>query len=102
VAVALGVTRQWVARVEAGTGNPDVRQLVALCEQLGLQLTLARVGAARAGKRPASVRSSRSTPARPARAVPPSVPRGGSSPDVDLDQLLAGFTGDAHRRKFSA
>jgi transcriptional regulator with XRE-family HTH domain len=39
VAAALGVTRQWLARVEAGTGNPDLRQLFALCDHLGLQLT---------------------------------------------------------------
>jgi transcriptional regulator with XRE-family HTH domain len=38
VATALGTSRQWLARIEAGTGNPDLRQLLALCDHLDLDL----------------------------------------------------------------
>jgi len=40
VAVRVGVSRQWLARVEAGTGNPDLHQLLRLCEVLDTTLHL--------------------------------------------------------------
>jgi transcriptional regulator with XRE-family HTH domain len=40
VAVRVGASRQWLARVEAGTGNPDLHQLLRLCEVLDLTLHL--------------------------------------------------------------
>ena len=47
VAQRLGVTRQWLVRVEAGTGNPDLRQVLRLCEVLDLSLTVSPVVALR-------------------------------------------------------
>lgn len=78
-AVSLGVTRQWLVRVEAGTGNPDLRQVLALCDHLGVHLTL--LGAGRDRSQGRADAETGSTP------VATSV--GG---DVDLDALLASFT----------
>jgi len=51
VAEAMGVTRQWLVRVEAGTGNPDLHQVLRLCEVLDLMLTVAPAVGLRAGLR---------------------------------------------------
>jgi transcriptional regulator with XRE-family HTH domain len=54
-AAALGVTGQWLARVELGTGNPDLRQVFALCDHLGLHLTALPSGSPAAAPVPGTV-----------------------------------------------
>lgn len=116
-AAALGVTRQWLARVELGTGNPDLRQVFALCDHLGLHLTASPSGSpvAAVPETTASRTRLEGRAATPESASPPSRARGSALspqtgrvarpdlralgrgghavPDVDLDRLLASFTG---------
>jgi transcriptional regulator with XRE-family HTH domain len=76
---ALGVTRQWLTRVEAGTGNPSLRQVFALCDHLGVDLAVIDRTVDR------SVVGSR-------RADREADDTGARNAAVDLDVLLAGFT----------
>jgi transcriptional regulator with XRE-family HTH domain len=74
VARLMGVARQWLARVEAGTGNPDLRQLLRLCEVLDAALSVAprhglREVAAVASRRPVMAKSPAETTGK-ARARP--------------------------------
>lgn len=111
-AAALGVTRQWLARVEAGTGNPDLRQLLTLCEHLGLDLTALPPGmplatttrpgikdqhptrTGTADERPAPSEDHPGSRESPGERPPPPEEheRTVLSPQVDLDELLKGFT----------
>lgn len=91
-AAALGMSRQWLARVESGTGNPDLRQLFALCDHLGLHL-LARPNHTETVAPGDETEAGATRPAVPAqfKASP------GMAPDVDLDALLATFSGGRER-----
>lgn len=127
-AAAVGVTRQWLARVEAGTGNPDLRQLFALCDHLDLHLT-ASPSARAATKRSQTERVGglahppTGTSAKPVRDAKPALaPRARrpvktssagkaekaevparlraakATPQVDLDQLLGRYGTGARSR----
>jgi transcriptional regulator with XRE-family HTH domain len=84
-AAALGVTRQWLARVESGTGNPDLRQLFGLCNHLGLHLSAVASPAQAAADPPSTENPGPTVPAQ-------FKPRPGAAPEVDLDLLLATFS----------
>lgn len=103
VARAVGVTRQWLARVESGTGNPDLLQLLRLCEVLDLSLTAVPQKGLR-GTEPAAParRAARPAARRVEARAKPSRTTGGSRDvanaprpaglSADLDQLLSSHT----------